>query len=354
MIDNKYIDYINRNQVQLERYKAGQARELKLKITELINGFTLKLLEVDQLSVTELNRLLADIKREQTNFYSDYYLDLYNNFDQLADIEATREAETLKSIYLEPDRQPIMSTVEQIIALALARPMQVRTKGAGVTLGIFIKEWGDSQVNLTLGAILAGYYQGQTSLQIIQRVKGTKSKNYQDGIISNLWRDSETALRTGYQHVSAIARDKTWRQNSDLIKGYRIVAVLDNKTSDICRSLDGRSYDLGKGPIPPFHRRCRSSTAAEINPKYRYLKNSDKRNTSSGAVNADLDYYTWLKTQPKAFQLEVLGKTRTKLFRDGGLTAKQFKDLQLDKNLRPITLEEFRKLSPQSFDSADI
>ncbi|OOR92093.1 hypothetical protein B0181_02095 [Moraxella caviae] len=60
----------------------------------------------------------------------------------------------------------------------------------------------------------------------------------------------------------------------------------------------------------------------------------------------------WLATQDSAFQDRVLGKTQAELFRNGGLTPKDFANLQLDKNFRPLTLAEIKKIEPLGFDKA--
>lgn len=50
----------------------------------------------------------------------------------------------------------------------------------------------------------------------------------------------------------------------DGVKKYQIVATLDMKTSDICRSKDGKIYDVDKATVgvnyPPFHPFCRTTT----------------------------------------------------------------------------------------------
>lgn len=48
----------------------------------------------------------------------------------------------------------------------------------------------------------------------------------------------------------------------------------------------------------------------------------------------------------------MLGKTRGKLFRDGGMSVEKFKSLQLDKNFTPLTLDEMRKIEPLGFERA--
>ncbi|WP_259456083.1 hypothetical protein [Moraxella catarrhalis] len=49
-------------------------------------------------------------------------------------------------------------------------------------------------------------------------------------------------------------------------------------------------------------------------------------------------YYEWLKNQPKAYQVEVLGKKKAKLFQESSVD--EFKEF--DKNLRPMTLDEIK------------
>lgn len=354
MIDNKYIEYITRNQVQLERFKAGQANELNLKIQALVDDITVKLVTAHELTRTEFNRLLAELKRIQKRFYLDYREELAASFVELSALESQREIDTLQRIYLASDYKAKTATAEQLAALIATRPLQVGRQGAGILLESLIKDWTDSQIKLVNGAIQTGYSTGQTGSQIIQRVRGTRANNYKDGITNILKRDAESIVRTGYQHVSNIARQRTWFENDDYIVGYRIVATLDNRTSQICRSLDGRVYENGKGPVPPFHIRCRTQTAPEIDPEFSFLKQGATRSSDKGYVSADLDYYGWLKTQPASFQNDVLGPTRAKIFRNGGLSVEQFKRLQLDKNLRPISLEELRQKAPQAFDAANI
>mgnify|MGYP006907835651 FL=1 len=63
-------------------------------------------------------------------------------------------------------------------------------------------------------------------------------------------------------------------------------------------------------------------------------------------------YYEWLKNQPAQYQDKVLGKTRAKLFRDGGMTVERFRALQLDKHFTPLTLEQMRALEPKAFEKA--
>lgn len=53
------------------------------------------------------------------------------------------------------------------------------------------------------------------------------------------------------------------------VEEYKILATLDLSTSEICRSLDGKSFNMSEYEpwitAPPFHNRCRSTTIPHFN-----------------------------------------------------------------------------------------
>lgn len=103
---------------------------------------------------------------------------------------------------------------------------------------------------------------------------------------------------------------------------------------------------------------CRCTTVPVLLDEFdKYLKGATRPAVADGQASqiaASVSYYTWLKRQSAAFQDEVLGPTRGKLFRDGGLSAKRFSELMLDRNFQPLTLEEMKALEPAAFRKAGI
>jgi len=109
--------------------------------------------------------------------------------------------------------------------------------------------------------------------------------------------------------------------------------------------------------VPPFHINCRTTITPITKLSAAFAKGATRASVgaSGGAqVSASLSYYQWLKTQPAAFQDAALGPVRAKLFRDGGLTAERFASLQLDKNFKPLTLDQLKELEPLAFQRAGI
>lgn len=90
---------------------------------------------------------------------------------------------------------------------------------------------------------------------------------------------------------------------------------------------------IDKAVYPPYHYNCR--TSFEI--VYDGYQTPKQRASMDGVVK-NQTYYEWLKNQPKAYQVEVLGKKKAKLFQESSVDA--FKEF--DKNLRPMTLDEIK------------
>jgi len=124
-----------------------------------------------------------------------------------------------------------------------------------------------------------------------------------------------TLVRTSINQVANTASQQVYEANQDITKKYRYVATLDTRTSAICRANDGREFEYGKGPTPPLHFACRSTTVPVID--YEGLGFSPpppgKRASMKGQVPADTSYGEWLYGQSKAVQEDVLG-SKTKYF----------------------------------------
>ena len=346
------IEVATRHQVYLERLKAGEVNAGKHALAALEKGIrdVLAALDTDlpDLTQRELGALLRRLREKHTQVMTDELIKRLENLEKLAGYEAAFEA---KALTLAVDG--VLLTVpdaRKAMALALRQPIQA----TGELLEPFLKGANEKQIAAINRLIRNGRAQGLTNQQMIRAVRGTKALNYRDGIMARLGRDAESVIRTAVQHVSQASRNMTWAANSDVINGYSFVATLDSLTTQQCRSLDGTTHELGRGPIPPLHVRCRSTTVASVDPKWDFLDAGATRSAEFGPVDSDLSYYEWLKRQPASFQDDAIGPTRGKLFRDGGLTADEFARLNLGRNFKPLTLEDMRKLEPHAFERAGL
>lgn len=125
-----------------------------------------------------------------------------------------------------------------------------------------------------------------------------------------------TLIRTSINQVANTASQQVYEANQDITQKYRYVATLDTRTSAICRALDGREFDYGKGPMPPQHFNCRSTTVPVIN--YEALgfdpPSQGERASMDGPVPANETYGEWLAKQPRATQADALGEGKVAYF----------------------------------------
>jgi len=195
----------------------------------------------------------------------------------------------------------------QVVAAVTARPFQ----------GKLLREWmGDAeagQKRRVREAIRQGVVEGKTIDQMVREIRGTKARRYQDGILSISRRGAEAMVRTAVTHTSATAHEETYRLNADVVKGVIWTSTLDNRTTVVCMARSEKVYPIGKGPRPPAHINCRSTTRPLIRP------------IPGVAPYKAESYAEWLNRQPAQVQNDILGPKRAALFR-AGLTIDRFVD----------------------------
>jgi SPP1 gp7 family putative phage head morphogenesis protein len=350
------IQIANRQQVLLEQLKSGQARDFLSVFTDISDQIrdVLKGLDVstlDELSRTKLDSVIRELENIQSSLLDAQINKFQEGTGELAHYIAELEVKVLKSVASKQLAKTIAKPkAEKVAAEVLKRPVQA----TGDKLEGFLDNWSKSAIRRTSNAVRVAYEQGKTVPEVVSQLLGTQRLRYKDGVMEISRKQATTVVRTAVQHVASTARAVTYEENADLVEGYQWVSTLDKKTTAQCRALDGQEFELGKGPMPPIHHNCRSTTTPSLIKEFDFLDKGATRSSQDGYVDADMSYYDWLKTQDQAFQDQVLGTTRGKLFRDGGLSVERFTELQLDKNFDPITLDEMRKLEPLAFKRAGV
>ncbi|MBA5956248.1 phage head morphogenesis protein [Pseudomonas lactis] len=348
------IEATIRHQVMLEQLKSGEVEKIAKYLREIDKVLRDRLTRDDLTgwSRDRLEKMLAEVDGQILAIYSRYSRQLNADLVDIAEYEAAFESRSLNA--LMTDFAVAVPTLPALRAAIKARPLQVSGAGGGKLLDTFIEDWTSTERSRVINAVRLGFTQGLTNFQIIQSLRGTKAANYSDGILAISSRNADAIVRTAVQHVSNVARFETWSANSDVVTGFRWVSTLDSRTTQVCRSLDGRVFSMGNGPMPPAHIRCRSTTAAELDSRFDFLKKGATRSSKDGYVDAGETYYDWLAKQPASFQDQAIGKARGKLFRDGGLSVDRFTALQLDRRFKPLTLAQLRELEPLAFERAGI
>ena len=343
-------DVTVRFQVYLERLKAGETRRMDGAIRSMDVVIRRALEEIGNSPArTKLERQLGTMRKKLQDVADKNAESYLKTLRKFSDYSLDFHTSTIELVL--PASAPALATTANAAAWAgvLASPIQA----TGTMLEDFVGSWGNRAIQRVESAIRTGFAQGKTVDEITRLIRGTKANNFRDGILGGVTkREADAMVRTSLQHVNNAAQQMVYEENSDIIEGYIWISTLDSRTSQTCRSLDGQVFKLGKGPVPPIHVNCRSSTIPKV--KGVDLLSETTRASAEGQVPATQTYYEWLKSQPASFQDDALGTTRAKLFREGGLSAEEFSKLSLDKNFQPLTLEEMRQKNPSAFKRAGI
>ena len=194
-----------------------------------------------------------------------------------------------------------------------------------------------SQEKLAL-AIRSGVFSGETTQQIARRLVGdlnfadfgplsVKQLAASGGELTKLANHQiQTIVRTSVNQVQNQASQAVYAANSKVAPKYEYVATLDSKTTPICQRLDGEQFEYNKGPTPPQHFNCRSTTVPVVDfdglqKKYPGLEKPpatalDTRPSITGRVPQGQAYGDWLLNQNRELQLKTLGsEQKVKFFK---------------------------------------
>ncbi len=391
--NEEILDAVLRHQIYLLRY-SGYVRnrintilnkteaELAMRIRDTLRNSAGLTTPVELRRLQSLLAALDAIRLEGWKEATDFLLE---EMVQLA----YQEPITVNNIYttvIPVEITTVLPNANFLRSVALSRPFEGRV----------LKEWAESMQADDLrrmhNAVQLGMVAGETSSTIARRVVGSGPLMGADGMTEITRRQVQAVVRTAVQHVANNARNDFFQSNADLFTQEQYVATLDSRTTPICRALDGKLFDIGKGPQAPLHFQCRSLRIAAIdgtllgnrpaNPTtdkmlaQEYAKregfegkingrNDLPRGTKSayddwarkrkreliGPIPATGTYQTWLSKQSKAFQDEILGDTKAKLFRDGGLKLDKFVDLSTG---REFTLTELASKHAEAFRAAGL
>ncbi|MBS5848037.1 MAG: minor capsid protein [Pseudomonas putida] len=354
--DEKLLEQVSRHSVLLERLKAGEVKKFETYLrradSHVRDQLTRK--ELTTYGRSRLEEFLGRVGGKLLEIYRAFSDRMQSDLVDIAQYEAAFEGRSLaKALLIDA----VMPTDSLLRAAINTQPLQVAGVDGGKLLKPFLSGWTRTESDRVTNAIRMGVVQGQTNAEITQAIRGTAAQNFTDGVLAVTNRSARAVVQTAVQHVATTARMETLKANAEVVPGYRIVATLDRKTSVQCRSMDGREFEMGKGPVPPFHIHCRTTITPITRLSGLFGQGATRAAVGAdggGQVSASLSYYQWLKTQPAAFQDAALGPVRGKLFRDGGLTPERFAAFQLDKNFKPLTLDQLKELEPVAFSKADL
>jgi SPP1 gp7 family putative phage head morphogenesis protein len=353
-MNDSLIDSLTRHQVWLQRLGSYEANTFNPVLAQADKNIR-EILSRSELSTqSDLDQVIGELKSSLDYNYSGWTDSLINDLEGVSESEANFDAKILEN---STTLTGVAAAIFGAWAMARRTPIQVNQNGEAVQMIPFIKSLTATESRRVIGVVRNGFNQGLGNQQIIQRIRGTKKNNFTDGILQITRRNAAAIARTSVNHIATTARMASLEQNKKVLSGWQFIATLDSRTTNICRFNDGLEFKIGEGPLPPLHVGCRSTIVPVVKNKYRLFPRDTSRaskGAEGGKQTKKSPYYDWLKTQPKWFQQSVLGKTRTELFRKGGLSTEEFRKLSSDNFGQPLTLEEMERLNPRAFEAAGV
>lgn len=356
--------------VDLQRYSNDVVRRMIALLNKVDPDLFAQLAEAlerlpaESFTVERLEQLLYSVRELNVQAYAQVGQQLTEELQKFVDYEVGYQTQLFRSVIpaqvlLQVDVATV--GVEQVYAAAMSRPFQ----------GRLLKEWASSieagRMARIRDAVRIGYVENQSVSQIVQRIRGTRARGYEDGILEIDRRHAESIVRTAVSHTAQVTRNRFLEANSDLVKAEQWTSTLDSRTTEECRIRDGLRYTpVTHQPIghkvpwlagPGALHWCCRSTSTPITKSWKELTGVDieefspaTRASMDGQVPNETTYGTWLKKQSAERQDDILGPTRGKLLREGGLDLDRF----YNEKGRYLTLDEMRQRDAAAFERAGL
>jgi SPP1 gp7 family putative phage head morphogenesis protein len=387
------VDTIFRNAIDLNQYSNSVARRIINIYNDIIIDAVNQLQTINEatapVKAARLRAILAQLKESLATWAGDATEITALELQGLAELQSEFVEEQLRLALPEGARN-MVRTVEispqfaqsvvttdptQINVVALSDDLFAAVEGAPQTFSLTapkgamitlpngrvveksFRGLAESQAERFSSSVRQALLTGETTQELSRKLRGTLEFGEEAKTIKQLALSGGEAtkmaghqvtsiVRTSINQVANAASQQVYEANQDITKKYRYVATLDSRTSAICRANDGREFEYGKGPTPPLHFSCRSTTVPVID--YEGLgfdpPRPGKRAAKGGMVDADTSYGQWLLQQGKERQQEVLGSKAPyfrMLARKHGARDAMAKLVREDG--RELTLEQLRR-----------
>jgi SPP1 gp7 family putative phage head morphogenesis protein len=353
--DNLRDTFVARS-FDLEKVKTASAKNIGKILEDLMREIERELRDADPTGVTRtayqqerLNKLFNMADKTIKSQYKGIYGIMTDELATLAEIEGLFATKAINAV-LKVD------VLDYVVSREVLEKLATDTLIEGAPSAEW---WSKQAVSLQdefKRVMRVGVAKGETLQQMSARVMGTQKPSllgvrgripgvtdeviegltYEPGLLKKARRNAQALVRTSYQTIMSEARQDAYRANDDVIKGTELCAVLDQRTTLICRGYDGKTWDLNGKPIPPntlpqrippLHWGCRSVLVPIMKDLEEILgvpgmsaMPTSTRSSIDGQISTDVTFDEWMRSRSAKEQVKVLGKSRQQLWADGKLT----------------------------------
>jgi SPP1 gp7 family putative phage head morphogenesis protein len=293
-----------KNAIDLNRYSNSVARRVINSYNDIIIDAVNQLRTIDDLAApvkaARLRSILAQLKESLDGWAGDSTEITATELQGIAELQSQFVTDELRKALPAGVTRSAVNTVEispqfaqsvvttdptQINVVALSDDLFAAVNGAPQTFSLTAAQ--GATITLPNGEVVSkafrgiatsqaerfsqvvrnGLLTGETTFDIAKRLIGSLQFGEEAKTVGQLAAaggqatqvaDNQilTLIRTSINQVVNTASQQVYEANQDITQKYRYVATLDTRTSAICRALDGREFEYGKGPMPPQHFNC--------------------------------------------------------------------------------------------------
>lgn len=354
------LEILTQHQAYLYRASSQSVNELLGLFNEDTNAMLSKLRELlDELSDSEKlalagGKYTTSNLREIRDLISQWFVSVNTNLPEAFTVSATAlavyEVNYIAKLY--------GGKINKLDGKKLYSDAKKVPLAGGALVDDLLSRIAESARQRVEYAIRDGINSGKTNQEIVQRIRGTKRLNFEDGILTSTKADIDRTVRTVRSHVANQAYLDSFKQIG--FEYVRFVSVLDGRTSKLCASLDGTIWEINDPAkrVPPLHPHCRSILVpvekdGQLIGQRPFVMDErpvkdipkDERSQLIGQLDANTTFREFFKKTDDFFQKEWLGPKRYKLYKEGKFDFEKF----FDPDGQLYTLDQLRKLDEKTF-----
>ncbi len=357
-INERVDQLLTQHDLDLIAFQNGQIRDVISQINDLQGEIVDLIKAAEPRSRRQLEQLLEQVNRAIDRTYVAMAAQSVEAFAGLAATESAAVASITRQAFRAPIAPDLISPE---IALEIVETGLVPNDRNGLTVA---ERWARQRRGLkdnTKDALNYAVQNNQTLDDMLRIIRGNRALQFRDGVVFKSKAGAETLIRTATDTVVNAARLASYQRNAQAIRGVQANAVLDNRTTILCRTRNGYAWDLqtGRGfrgtPIsfpgpPPWHFNCRTTLVpifksledlqAVLDPELSEdIAQRGERFPIDGKPAPTPTFAKTFDAMSEAKQKATIGAGRLQLYKDGKIT---LKDL-IDQQGRTLTLAELKE-----------
>ena len=353
-LNEKIEEALTRHDVELMRFEQGLVKDVMVDINQLKTEIVREIKMAEPQTQRELDGSLSAMDVAIDAAFAALVVQLgtaLQKFSQMEQNAVAKIVDQTAKIPLLPSRFGAGTAAE------IVEETRIPNTPEGTT---FRERWEriktglKSSLRSSLGYAIDN---GQSLDEKLRLVRGSRISGGRDGVVDKTKKGAETVVRTSQQSVTMATRQALFNVNPEYVSGRQAVAVLDSRTSFLCRTRNGWAWRSNGQPFrgtpirfpgtPPWHFNCRTT----LIPIFKSESDLQKLLGHRGKTELlALSRRFLIDGQPapvpsfaKTFdamtavqQMEILGRGRFQLYKDKKITLKEL----LDQNGRELTLKE--------------